>query len=91
MCSSDLGPQTWSITVETDGGTAVLRDGGGKLAIDGADMAIEEATEYGRLYHRFADLVGTGEIDADLAPFRLVADAFLLGRREILAPFSWTD
>ena len=85
------GPQTWSITVETDGGTAVLRDGGGKLAIDGADVALDEATEYGRLYARFAELVGTGGIDADLSPFRLVADAFLLGRREMLGPFSWTD
>ena len=85
------GPQTWTITVETDGGTAVLRDGGGKLAIDGADVPLENATEYSRLYGRFADMAGRGAIDADLAPFRLVADAFLLGRRETLAPFSWTD
>jgi D-galactose 1-dehydrogenase len=85
------GPQTWTITVETDTGTAVLRDGGGKLAIDGADVPLTEATEYGRLYDRFADLVGAGEVDADLAPFRLVADAFLLGRRELVAPFDWTD
>jgi D-galactose 1-dehydrogenase len=85
------GPQTWTITVETDGGTAVLREGGGKLAIDGADVALEEATEYSRLYDRFAGLVAGCEVDADLAPFRLVADAFLLGRRETAAPFSWTD
>ncbi|WP_374944268.1 Gfo/Idh/MocA family protein [Sphingomonas sp.] len=85
------GPQTWTITVKTDGGTAVLRDGGGKLAIDGADVPLDEPTEYGRLYDRFADLVGRGEVDADLAPFRLVADAFLLGRREVVAPFRWTD
>jgi D-galactose 1-dehydrogenase len=85
------GPQTWTITVETDGGTAVLRDGGGRLAIDGVDAKLVEATEYGRLYDRFADLVAAGESDADLAPFRLVADAFLLGRRETVAPFSWTD
>ena len=83
------GPQTWTITVETDGGTAVLRDGGGNLAIDGVDVTLAEATEYSRLYDRFADLVAAREIDADLAPFRLVADAFLLGRRETVAPFSW--
>lgn len=82
--------QTWTITVETDGGTAVLRDGGERLAIDGAGVAVTEATEYGRLYDRFADLVERGEVDADLAPFRLVADAFLLGRREVVAPFSWS-
>ncbi len=85
------GPQTWTITVETDRGHAMLRDGGGRLAIDRADVPVAEATEYGRLYDRFADLVGQGEVDADLAPFRLVADAFLLGRREVVAPFSWTD
>jgi len=85
------GPQTWTITVETDGGTAVLRDGGGKLAIEGADVPLEEATEYGRLYARFAELVGSGKVDADLSPFHLVADAFLLSRRETLQPFSWTD
>lgn len=85
------GPQTWTITVETDGGTAVLRDGGGKLAIDGTEVSLAEATEYSRLYDRFSDLIARGEVDADLAPFRLVADAFLLGRRETVAPFSWTD
>lgn len=85
------GPQTWTITVETDGGTAVLRDGGGRLAIDGADVDVAEATEYGRLYARFADLAAARAIDADLSPFRLVADAFLLGRREVVAPFHWTD
>ena len=85
------GPQTWMITVETDRGHAMLRDGGGRLAIDGVNVPVTERTEYGRLYDRFAELVGRGEVDADLAPFRLVADSFLLGRREVVAPFSWTD
>ncbi|MBO9499199.1 MAG: Gfo/Idh/MocA family oxidoreductase [Novosphingobium sp.] len=85
------GPQTWAMTVRTDAGEAVLRDGGGTLAIDGAPVPTESATEYGRLYGRFADLVARRAIDADLAPFRLVADSFLLGRRETVAPFRWTD
>ena len=83
------GPQTWTMTLETDGGEAVLRDGGGRLFLDGTEADVAQATEYGRLYDRFADLVGTGEVDADLAPFRLVADAYLLGRRETVAPFDW--
>jgi D-galactose 1-dehydrogenase len=85
------GPQTWMITVETDGGTAVLQDGGGRLLIDGVEIPVPRGTEYGRLYARFADLVAARAIDADLSPFRLVADAFLLGRRQVVAPFSWTD
>ena len=85
------GPQTWTITVETDGETAVLQDGGGRLLIDGDEVAVPDGTEYGRLYARFADLVAARAIAADLSPFRLVADAFLLGRREVVAPFSWTD
>ena len=85
------GPQTWTITVETDRGTALLRDGGARLVIDERDVPVPEGTEYGRLYARFADLIARGESDADLSPFRLVADAFLLGRREVVGPFSWTD
>ena len=30
----------------------------------------------------------TGEIDVDLAPLQLVADAFLLGRRRTVEPFE---
>lgn len=85
------GPQTWTITIETDGGTAILREGGSRLAVDGADVRLEKSTEYARLYRRFAELVGRGIIDADLAPFRLVCDAFLLGKRATAPPFSWTD
>lgn len=85
------GPQTWTMTVETDRGTAELRDGGARLLIDGAQHAVPEGTEYGRLYDGFADLVERCKVDADLAPFRLVADAFLLGRREARPAFRWDD
>lgn len=83
------GPQTWQMTVETDDGSAQLRDGGGRLLIDGVEASVPQATEYGRLYDRFADLIAERAIDADLVPFRLVADAFLLGRRETADAFSW--
>jgi len=45
--------------------------------------------EYPRLYAHFADLVGTGRADADLAPMRLVADAFLLATRETCEAFAF--
>ena len=41
-----------------------------------------EDREYPALYARFHELIRRGDSDVDIAPFRLVADAFLLGRRE---------
>jgi D-galactose 1-dehydrogenase len=85
------GPQTWSMQVDTDAGRAEIQDGGGRLLIDGAEVEVPQGTEYGRLYARFADLVEQGGVNADLSPFRLVADAFLIGRRETVSAFSWND
>jgi D-galactose 1-dehydrogenase len=81
------GPQTWDIDVETDDGRLQLARGGrfmrvnGKLVVDGRD------NEYANLYARFATLVRERRCDVDLAPFRLVADAFMCGRRVSVAPF----
>ena len=44
--------------------------------------------EYRGLYRRFVELTATGASDVDLTPLRLVADAFLLGRRQIVEPFE---
>ncbi|HTG37248.1 Gfo/Idh/MocA family protein [Sphingomonas sp.] len=85
------GPQTWSIAIETDDGDALLRDGGARLSIGGVDVAVRDIGEYPGLYRRFAGMVGRGMIEADLAPFRLVADAFMLGRHERVGPFRWND
>jgi D-galactose 1-dehydrogenase len=43
--------------------------------------------EYRGLYRRFVELTTTGTSDVDLTPLRLVADAFLLGRRTVVEPF----
>jgi D-galactose 1-dehydrogenase len=82
------GPQSWDIAVETDGGALTLSRGGAHLAIDGRVVVAEKEAEYPGLYRRFAALVARGESDVDLAPLRLVADAFLLGRRTTVAPFE---
>jgi D-galactose 1-dehydrogenase len=74
------GPQSWDISVQTDKGTLMLSHGGNSLAIDSAPQAIADEQEYPALYRRFADLVRRGVSDVDLAPLRLVADAFLCGR-----------
>jgi len=44
------------------------------------------AGEYPRLYQRFAELCARSESDVDLRPFQLVADAFLVGERIMVAP-----
>jgi D-galactose 1-dehydrogenase len=82
------GPQSWDIDIETDGGPVTLSRGGARLQAGGQQLVDATDTEYAGLYHRFRELTATGEIDVDLAPLQLVADAFLLGRRRTVAPFE---
>lgn len=82
------GLQTWDIHVETEGGMLTLSLGASRLAIGGAAVDVGEEPEYARLYRRFAELLARRESDADLSPFRHVADAFLLGRRATTIPFE---
>jgi hypothetical protein len=60
--------------------------GFGKIARDQATEGAE--AEYIGLYRRFVELTATGALDVDLAPFQLVADAFMLGRRRTVEPFE---
>jgi D-galactose 1-dehydrogenase len=84
-----IGPQIWDVHIETTQGTAKLGDGGARLTVDGTEINAGPDREYSALYARFGDLVATGASDADLAPMLHVADAFTLGRRQIVAPFAW--
>ena len=81
------GPQTWDIRVETDQGPLVLARGGASLSLPHGATAHFEDHEYPQLYARFHELIRRGDSDVDIAPFRLVADAFLLGRREATEAF----
>lgn len=81
------GEQIWTINIDTDTGQLRIDDGGKKLFIDGAAQGLSEQAEYTGLYAHFAQLIGQGRSDSDLSPFQLVADAFLLGRRDTVAPF----
>ncbi len=82
------GPQQWDIVVDTDGGRLTLRMGGSVLEIDGTITEAPDA-EYPRLYAKFERLVRTRASDVDVTPLRLVADAFLVGRRETVPAFAW--
>lgn len=80
--------ECWQITAECDAGTLVLAGGGRSLTINGDVVASHGDVEYATLYGRFAALVASRESDVHVDPLRLVADAFLLGTRETVAPFD---
>jgi D-galactose 1-dehydrogenase len=76
------GDETWEITVVTQAGMRlVLSQGGARLAVDGVPTVAAQPQEYQGIYRHFAELLDAGRSHVDAAPFRLVADAFLLGRR----------
>ena len=83
------GPQSWDIAIDTDGGTLLLGAGASTLSVDGQPVPVDAVPEYARLYRRFAELLATRTSAADLTPFRLVADAFMLGSRETVTAFDW--
>jgi D-galactose 1-dehydrogenase len=82
------GPQTWDIRVATQDGELVLASGGAKLFLGGRPLLDTKEAEYLGVYRHFVELVGRGASDVDLAPLAHVADAFLLGRREIVEGFE---
>ena len=81
------GPQSWDIVVDTDRGRMTLSSGGARMTVDGKVLAEAPDEEYRGLYRRFVELATIGASDVDLAPLRLVADAFLLGKRTVVEPF----
>jgi D-galactose 1-dehydrogenase len=81
------GPQTWDIIAETKAGRMVLSSGGARLVVDDTIMHEEPEAEYPMLYRRFAELIRAGASDVAVAPLKHVADAFMLGRRQVVAPF----
>lgn len=83
------GPQCWDIRIVCAEGTALLSEGGARLTIDGIEVSAGPDREYRGLYARFAELLDAGKSDVDLRPLAHVADAFLLGRRLTVEPFSF--
>ena len=83
------GPPIWDMTIDTSHGTRLgLLNGASRLEIDGRLVADEEPAEYEAIYRRFDELLRAGRSDIDAQPFRLVADAFMVGRRVTVDAFS---
>lgn len=83
------GGEAWTIEVETEAGQRIaLHDGGSGLEIDGAERATEGPGEYAALYGEFLELIDRRQSLVDTRPLRLVADAFLLGRRVEVEAFE---
>ena len=76
----------------TDASGAVIA--GAKLTLVNPETGfsrLSESTgagEYASLYDCFAGLIERGASQVDLAPLRLTAEAFLLGRRTAVEPFE---
>ncbi|HEX8215074.1 MAG TPA: gfo/Idh/MocA family oxidoreductase, partial [Allosphingosinicella sp.] len=81
--------EEWAIEIETSDGVRLkLSEGGSTLEI-GAQSRVPEGTgEYPDLYRQFVDLIDARRSHVDVAPLRLVSDAFLLGRRTGVEPFE---
>ncbi|MEX2124617.1 MAG: Gfo/Idh/MocA family oxidoreductase [Woeseia sp.] len=81
------GPPSWDIDIETDAERLLLSKGGAVMRV-GSEPPVERPdNEYPTLYTRFEQLVRGRRIDVDVTPFRLVADAFMCGRRTLAEPF----
>jgi hypothetical protein len=80
--------EIWTIQVETTDGLRLRLSGGGaKLEIEGGETVEAARDEYERIYARFADLIDERSSLVDVAPLRLTADAFLVGRRVSVEAF----
>src|SRR5206468_3762917 len=83
------GGEAWDIEVRAaDGDTILLSEGGSKLTRNDEAVAAQGLGEYPDIYREFAELLDRKASHVDLAPLRLCAEAFLLGRRTIVEAFE---
>ena len=86
----EQGDEMWHMTIETGAGQKLrLFKGGAALVVDGKLVVEAPSEEYERIYAHFAALQASGTSDVDGAPLRLVADAMLVGRRDVTEAFNW--
>jgi hypothetical protein len=67
----------------------VLSRGGAALTVGGEPVLATGPGEYPAIYAAFAELVRERRGHVDVEPLRLVADALMIGRREVAPKFGW--
>jgi predicted dehydrogenase len=83
------GGEAWNIEIRTAAGeTLLLSEGGGKLSVGGEAVEVSGPGEYPSIYADFAALIDGARSEIDLAPLRLTAEAYLLGRRTFVEAFE---
>ncbi|HTC43579.1 MAG TPA: Gfo/Idh/MocA family oxidoreductase [Steroidobacteraceae bacterium] len=82
------GEPTWVIELQTAAGNVHLSHGGARLRIAARDCSVAAAREYPDLYERFARLIELRQSEVDVAPLRLIADAFLCCAIRTIEPFD---
>jgi D-galactose 1-dehydrogenase len=83
-----IAKDVWQISIETHDGTKLhLSAGGAKLSVDGRVAAEQSPAEYEAIYAHFDTLLSERRSHVDYAPFQLVADAFMVGRRSEVEAF----
>jgi predicted dehydrogenase len=79
--------EEWTIDIVTTEGTQLrLERGGARLFVNGAEHPSQGLGEYPDIYRKFAELIDERRSLVDVAPFRLVADCFLVGRTTRVEP-----
>jgi predicted dehydrogenase len=81
------GAPAREIAIDTDDGQLRVLEGGSRLAVDAREIELRVTDEYRALYLHFGRLLDHALCDVDLRPLRLVADAFMRGRKEAAPAF----
>ena len=81
------GAPGWTIDIQTDAGPVQLGDGGAQLRVDDQLVVDAAKDEYAGVYERYASCIENTRSDCNIAPFRLVADVFLISTRAVVDAF----
>ena len=83
------GKEAWDFHIRLADGTELkLIEGGSRLFVGDELQASGGQEEYPSIYAQFVDLIDERRSHVDIRPLRLVADAYLAGRRSFVAPFE---
>jgi D-galactose 1-dehydrogenase len=84
-----IAKDIWEISIETaDELRLKLYSGGARLEVNGKIVVDEKSEEYEAIYEHFDRLLTSGESHVDAAPFELIADAFMVGKRREVEEFK---